>query len=578
VNDESSQASAETLSEQPSVTFETLTFSDGTKIALDPDDIVVFVGPNNAGKSAALRELEAHFAPNQALTVITSATLRTTGTTDDLLRFLDKHASKRGDANDPRYTGFRYAFGASKAAARWPGNIDIFRPLFCMRVGTETRITDSNAVAAIATLTDTPSHPIHLLFRSSELERKISAYFKRAFNKDLIVFRAGGSEWPLLVGERQELKPGEDVHSEKYQERVLASSSPLAAQGDGMRSFASVILQLLAPNTPSVLLLDEPEAYLHPPQARLLGEFIAKEKPKGAQLFIATHSADVLQGLLNIASTNLRIVRLQREGSINRVRELDKTRTKEIGGDPLMKFSNVLSGIFYQRVIIGESDSDCMFYSAVLDLQDVHGPLQPDVLFVHAGGKHRLAALAEALRALDVDVDVIVDMDVIKDEAVLQRLVLALGGTWPDVKAQADPLRTAIESQKPTLSASEVTAEISKILTKTPSTGAFPKILRDEINAVFRKSTPWEAIKAAGEAIIPSGTPRGHYDELQRLCNNFGLWIVPVGEVEGFCRSVGGHGPRWVQEVISTKALDADQELLPARIFVQKIWARRSAP
>ena len=39
------------------LTFEEITFSDGTLISLEPDDVVVLVGPNNAGKSAALREL-----------------------------------------------------------------------------------------------------------------------------------------------------------------------------------------------------------------------------------------------------------------------------------------------------------------------------------------------------------------------------------------------------------------------------------------------------------------------------------------------------------------------------------------
>ena len=42
---------------RPRLSFETITFSDGTVLRLEDDDIVVFVGPNNAGKSAALREL-----------------------------------------------------------------------------------------------------------------------------------------------------------------------------------------------------------------------------------------------------------------------------------------------------------------------------------------------------------------------------------------------------------------------------------------------------------------------------------------------------------------------------------------
>ena len=38
----------------PSVTFGSITFSDGTMIELDPTDVIVLVGPNNAGKSFAL--------------------------------------------------------------------------------------------------------------------------------------------------------------------------------------------------------------------------------------------------------------------------------------------------------------------------------------------------------------------------------------------------------------------------------------------------------------------------------------------------------------------------------------------
>jgi hypothetical protein len=63
-----------------------------------------------------------------------------------------------------------------------------------------------------------------------------------------------------------------------------------------------------------------------------------------------------------------------------------------------------------------------------------------------------------------------------------------------------------------------------------------------------------------------------------KLCAAIGLWIVPVGELEGFCKSIGGHGPRWVQEVIETKDLATDSELARARSFVANIWARKPPP
>ena len=146
-----------------------------------------------------------------------------------------------------------------------------------------------------------------------------------------------------------------------------------------------------------------------------------------------------------------------------------------------------------------------MFYSAVLDVPSVHGPQYPDVLFVHAGGKHRMAALAEALRALDVNVDVVADFDLLNDEKVLERLVLALGGDWDAVKVEAHPLKLGIEQNKPWLNANEVAKGISAILEHTPPTGEFPRELRGQIDAIFRKASPWDAIKDAGKAAIPSG-------------------------------------------------------------------------
>jgi hypothetical protein len=374
----------------PSITFESITFSDGTKIALDPTDIVVFVGPNNSGKSVALYELEEAVGPSKEQMVIKETSVRQVGTGDQVRDLLNQHGEIRGKLGEKFYSGFGFSIHFTNLEHFWKNSIANLRSVFCTRIGTATRITDSDPQGAIPVLEQSPSHPIHILFVNDRVEQRISSYFRRAFGEDLIVFRAGGSQWPLLVGLKPNLRPGEDRFSTSYNERLINSTIPLQQQGDGMRSFASVVLHLLAPVTQTILLLDEPEAFLHPPQARLLGEFIANEKPDQAQLFVATHSPDVLQGLLNVAPEHLRILRIQRDGTVNHVKELDKARAKEISTDPLMKYSSVLSGIFYQRVIICEADADCMFYSTILDLPEVHVDRRPDVLFVHAGGKHRM--------------------------------------------------------------------------------------------------------------------------------------------------------------------------------------------
>ena len=561
-------------SSSPSVTFESITFSDGTTIALDPTDVVVLVGPNNAGKSLALRELEDRVVEDPEGIVVRGVRRLTAGTAEDFNNFVRSHARIRRRGSSWTIAGYRFSVRISPEDLHgyWPDAIQPFKQLFCLRLPTETRITDSDPVDAIAVLDEPPSHPIHILYMADHIESKMSGYFRRAFGEDLILYRAGGGQFPLLVGDRLVPLEGEDRTSSSYCERLRTSTVPLVEQGDGMRSFASVILHLLAPITPSILLLDEPEAFLHPPQARLLGEIISTEKSPRAQLFVATHSPDVLHGLIDVASEHLRILRMQREGSVNRIKELDKGLIREISGDPLMKYSSVMSGVFHERVIICEADADCMFYSSILDLTEVHGERQPDVLFVHASGKDRMAALAKALVALDVPVDVVADIDILNDTAAFGRVVESIGGDLATVRPLAEAVRKAIDEQKLQLTVDEIKNEINKELGRESSDGESAKPLRKSINAIFRKASPWDAVKQAGEAALPAGQATQQFQELLKLCKRMGLWIVPVGELEGFLRPVGGHGPRWVQQVIEERDLVSDPDLERARAFVREIW------
>ena len=564
--------------ERPQVTFESITFSDGTTVEIEPNDVIVLVGPNNAGKSLALRELEDFVGGKPESRVLTSTKVRTVGTPESFEEFVRKNArvvsQNQGNSINIQGYGVSFGVGGSSFASMWPGNIAQFRPFFCQRIPTENRITGSNPPNAIDPLTENPSHPIHLLY-DDRAEERLSEYFSRAFGQDLILYRAGGRRSPLLVGERPILIGREDRVSATYIERLIASTISLDAQGDGMRSFASVILYLLAPITPNILLLDEPEAFLHPPQARLLGEIIAAERSNQAQLFVATHSPDVLHGLIGVAPDHLRVLRMQRNGDVNRIKELDKEIVKEISLDPLMRYSSVLSGVFHERVIICEGDADCMFYSSILNIHEVHGGRYPDVLFTHAAGKHRIATLAKALNSLDVPVDAVVDIDVLNDMKVLQNIVESLGGCWAPIEPCARAVKTAVEEQKRPLSVAAVKKEVQAILDRTLDTDESLDKLKNEIASQIRGASPWEIIKSAGQQAFPPGEATRHFRELQSLCKNIGLWIVPVGEMEGFCKSIGGHGPRWVHEVIEQHDLASSTDLEGARNFVREIWMNR---
>ena len=110
-----------------------------------------------------------------------------------------------------------------------------------------------------------------------------------------------------------------------------------------------------------------------------------------------------------------------------------------------------MAGVFHERVIICEAEADCMFYSSLLDLTEVRGERQPDVLFVHPNGKDRMPTLAKALVALDVPVDIIADIDILRGETTLKAVVNALGGDWSNIEPVAKHVRNEIQNIRPSL-------------------------------------------------------------------------------------------------------------------------------
>lgn len=559
---------------RPSISFETITFSDGQTMSFDDDEIIVFVGPNNAGKSAALRELQSWIARSQSQKVITNATLRKSGTSGDLRAYLEKNSQRTGNNENLTFSGIGYGIHHShinyfdSAGDRHP-----VAPFFSAHVATESRITASNPAGAVALHRDPPSHPIHLMLMDTILAKTISEHFRNAFGEDLIVFRAGGSQYPLYVGKKPDRKPNEDELGKTFVESLLATCVPLQNQGDGMRSFVSVLLYVLVADTHSIQFLDEPEAFLHPPQARLLGEYIANKRREKSQLFISTHSTDILDGLMASGTSKIRIIRIQRDGEINRVKELSKEKTAAIATDALTRYSGVFKGIFYKHVVITESDGDCQFYSSLLNIKAIAGDQQPDVLFIHAAGKHRMGQLAETLKSLDVPVSVIADFDILNDEITFKNLFEKLGGNWDDVKTNWKTIKSSVEAFRPPLNTEQVKKLINDELNKIDGVVEFPKQTEQAIKKIFQTLSPWDTVKHAGRSAL-RGPSVVSYDQLTIKCSDKGLWIVPVGELEGFCRSIqASHGPGFVAKVLEERDLETDSELDEARKFVNKIWA-----
>lgn len=565
---------------KPHAYVENITFSDDSIITLNPNDIVVFVGPNNSGKSQALKDIEKKFVNNEnTANVIIDINCQTTGCDEmDMWNWLQKQSLiKDGPAKHPnltQYVGYGYQINSASCKGVWGLNarkgLANLAPVFCKRLAVEDRLNGVKPAPNISFTSQAPSNPIHNLHRNDNVEIEASRYFKIAFGKDIIVHRNAGNKIPLYVGTRPIPPEGKDRVSIEYIEAV-EKLDPLDVQGDGMKSFTALILNVLLSNY-SVTLIDEPEAFLHPPQARLLGKMLGEKADDQRQLFIATHSRDVLHGLLDIDKSRVRVIRIERQGNTNCISELDNSAIRELWSDPLLRYSNTLSGLFHEHVILCESDSDCRFYQAVADsiLFNEEDVKQSDVLYIHCGGKQRMPQTISSLVGLNVPLSIIVDLDILNNETHIKNIVGSKNGDWALFQNDWKIIFSQVESSKLELRSDDVKREINEVVQQVTKE-RFPTSSIHEITKIMKRSSPWSKLKETGKAGIPKGDATAAFIRLNENLKNIGIYIVPVGELEMFDKSIGNHGPRWVNEALQKDLLNAP-ELGEARAFIKEVY------
>jgi len=559
----------------PSVTVSALTFSDGASLQLAKNDIVVFIGPNNAGKSAVLRNIKDKGVRLQTKTeVISNLCLQFEGSVEQLEQWLENRFRSKmlGDNRLHYYPIGGRAIDVDIARADWANNkrgLERLVPFFIYLLTTEDRLKASDPAESIALTTEPPTHPIHFLQVDDTIEDNMGGYFRKAFGWDLMVHRNAGKNVPLYCGNRPTVS---DNRTSIPFYRALESLPRLESQGDGMRSFVGVLLYSLV-GEHSILLIDEPEAFLHPPQARLIGRMLASEIRSDRQVFVGTHSGDLLRGILDVNSSRVRVVRLQREGNINRASVLNSVDIVTLWSDPLLRHSNILDGLFHRKVVVCEADSDCRFYAAINGAFDEPTTFsqRQDVMFTHCGGKDRMPTVVKALRGVGIPVSVVADFDVLQTDQTLRSIYEGLGGKWSDIERPWKTVKRALDGCKSEISTEEARREISAVLDK-----AGRSLNKADITAIrdtLRRSSPWSIAKGAGVAFVPNGEPSVACEELLRACRTEGLFVVPVGELESFVKTVPSHGPEWVNAVLATRDLKADPALENARKFVQEFTA-----
>lgn len=546
--------------DQPSVSVSQITFSDGTAIDVQGNSIVVLTGPNNVGKSSVLRDLDQYISGGYLSgPVLKDIKVEARGTVEQFREFVESRSLKSRRSGTVLIGRSEYDLGKIEEDLKKSFRGSHVSSLFFSRLGAADRLSLSDSSRRDDWTSRSPSDPIQWLDIETEAENELSAAFRKVFGLHLVVNRTAGDKIILHVTEDEH----PDFQSFRDYMFWISKLETLRQQGDGMRSFAAVLLSLKV-HPKSLVLLDEPEAFLHHPQARKLAELISKDTAPQTQIWLATHSDEVVRGLLDNANDRVIVVRLDRTKNITKPKLLKAAQVATLWTDPLLRTSDVLSALFHELAVICEGESDVRFFRALVDANLSEERL-PDLRFYQVSGKDKIVSIVSALRLLDLPVCVIVDIDILAEQEKFLVLFESLGGRRSVVE---DDVRTVIRhvtQRKALVSGREVAAGLRKVADTIQNEPQISAANRRQISGLVQESTPWERIKEDGYRGFGNATIIQAFERVYEKCKIKGLVINREGELEGLCRDISKKPKSaWLAEVL-TRDLAHDPRLDDAR-------------
>ena len=542
--------------ENVQVYISALTLHSGERIDLPASGVTVVVGANNSGKSTFLRQLNVFLQTNtqtlalQQPELILGAELTRETKVNDLIKWLLRHATyldRRPSQGGPQFAinGMQISTDAVRGGA-YSASIDTLQDLHAIMVSfadATSRLSQPFQSPARSLANDPPTSPFHKFQDNRQLFSNLSSLSEKVFGKPLLLDDFSGSSIQIRVGSVDIPIPARNEPLGEFGHAV-GMLPTLTDQGDGMRSFFGLMIPALVDGR-KIILVDEPEAFLHPPQARALGrELSTAAITRNLQVIVSTHSKEFISGVLD-SEASLTVVRLIRTEGATRRAQLTSETLRAIGDDRNLRYSNVLNGLFTQLVVICESDQDCRFYEAALDhyvfanaaTDGVHTIPASDVLFLPSSGKGGFASLIPVLKQLAVPTVVIPDIDLLKSRTQTKQIFEMLGGLWSELDSDytiaTAGMNSAARPRKVRIVLETIQAVLDARLKIDPG-AAMSREIKDLVNDQLNAGVdPWAAPKKSGVAAF-SGDARSSLEKLMFELDRRGLILVQVGELEGF--------------------------------------------
>lgn len=313
-------------------------------------------------------------------------------------------------------------------------------PMFVDYTGTEDRLLLSIGEPARG-VRDDSYNTLSAALDVDETCSSISETVKRLFHKDIALDNTTSRQVVIPVVS-EDFSSYRNSHDSPEKLTYMENATLLRNEGDGFRSYVTILLTVMGASKP-ILLVDEPEAFLHPTYAMELGKQLGTMLAESSALqnaFISTHSSYFLQGILDSAASDLSLIRLKRYGgkSTFNILDKDKIETLKNRSDYSPQY---IDALFSKKAILVEAPRDAIIYSAICDkITEIDNPI-----FVSTNGKDAFKDVKQFYTASGLPCRCICDFDIINDHDKFKNLMKAFS---VDLEVRQRALNAADELKK----------------------------------------------------------------------------------------------------------------------------------
>ena len=558
--------------EFPSVVIKEITFNNDNKIKFNKDDIILLVGANNVGKSRALKDLREDLNnTSKSKLIIKDVAYETTGFSGDKLRdYFERNIAKSS------YGGYNVWVDDSNSHTfdeRSFTNIsdekDYYKAMFSF-LSTENRLGLTRPINFNLVVDNQSLNIVQKLEKDFDSITSLNQALDLGFQNSVEVYEDyvdGHLIKKYKIGESQAIADAIDSNSREKVNK-LRSFEDLYNQGDGIRTAVAILSSVIV-SEHSLFLIDEPETFLHPPQAKILGKNMVKLST-GKQLFISTHNIDFIRGVLEEDSSRVKIIKIDRLDNYNTFNLVDNDSINRISSDKNLKYTNILNGLFYNQVVLCENESDCKFYSAILEHELL--TIYQNTLFCAVGGKEQLKKIVPLLKELNIDYRIIADIDLINNiDSLKQLLNSAIPDCYNEIAVQhkkfLENFQKETNSQVKTQEV--IRAEINSLFNEDKYISSKTA---EQMKSLLRDVNSLKLLKTGGKAAIPQGDCVRLFKQIVDFLKENNIYVLECGEIERFVPDVSGHGNNWVEKTF-TKYEDISADVYDeARKFIRTVF------